>query len=133
MLKKIFLFLFTLVLLIIIALLGVLYYFVELHPGKEITLENIQSILGKESPVLYSDGVTPLGVFFDDAHRQYVTWEEIPETFVNALVASEDSRFFEHHGFDVASIIRAAIKNYEAGRIVQGGSTLTQQTAKKFI
>ena len=133
MLKKIFLFLFTLVLLIIIALLGVLYYFVELHPGEEITLENIQSILGKESPVFYSDGVTPLGVFFDDAHRQYVTWEQIPETFVNALVASEDSRFFEHHGFDVASIIRAAIKNYEAGRVVQGGSTLTQQTAKNLF
>jgi membrane peptidoglycan carboxypeptidase len=110
-----------------------LYHLVVLHPGKEIALDNIQAILGTESPVLYSDGVTPLGVFFDDAHRQYVTWEQIPETFVNALVASEDNRFFEHHGFDLASITRAAIKNYEAGRIVQGGSTLTQQTAKNLF
>ncbi len=112
---------------------GTLYYFVELHPGKEISLENIQAILGKESPVLYSDGTTPLGVFFDDAHRQYVTWNQIPQTFVDALVASEDNRFFEHHGFDIVSITRAAIKNYQAGRVVQGGSTLTQQTAKNLF
>jgi len=133
MLKKIFLFFFTLIVLIILACLWGLYYYVELHPGKEISRANIQSILGKESPVLYSDGLTPLGVFFDNAHRQYVTWDQIPETFVNALVASEDNRFFEHHGFDAASIIRAAIKNYEAGRVVQGGSTLTQQTAKNLF
>lgn len=112
---------------------GGLYYLVVLHPGKEIAIENIQSILGKESPVLYSDGVTPLGVFFDDAHRKYVTWQQIPETFVNALVASEDNRFFKHFGFDAVSITRAAIKNYQAGRVVQGGSTLTQQTAKNLF
>ncbi len=123
----------TLAILICLAVLGVLYYFVVLHPGEEITLSNIQSILGKESPVLYSDGVTPLGVFFDDAHRQYVSYEQIPQSFVNALVASEDNRFFEHHGFDPVSITRAAIKNYKAGRVVQGGSTLTQQTAKNLF
>jgi penicillin-binding protein 1A len=133
MLKKIFLFFFSLILLALLAIGGGLYYLVVLHPGKEIAIENIQSILGKESPVLFSDGVTPLGVFFDDAHRQYVTWEQIPETFVNALVASEDNRFFDHYGFDAVSITRAAIKNYEAGRVVQGGSTLTQQTAKNLF
>lgn len=133
MLKKIFLFLFLLGLLVAAAAGGGLYYLVVLHPGEEISIENIQSILGKESPVLYSDGQTPLGVFFDEAHRQYVTWDQIPETFVNALVASEDNRFFKHYGFDAVSIIRAAIKNYQAGRVVQGGSTLTQQTAKNLF
>lgn len=86
-------------------------------------MENIQSILGKESPVLYSDGTTRLGVFFDEAHRQYVTWDQIPQNFVKALVASEDNRFFEHYGFDAVSIVRAAIRNYEAGRVVQGEHT----------
>lgn len=133
MLKKIILFFFFLLVFILLATWGVLHYLVVLHPGKEIAFDNIQSILGKESPVLYSDGVTPLGVFFDDAHRQYVTWEQIPETFVNALVASEDNRFFEHYGFDAVSIVRAAMKNYQAGRVVQGGSTLTQQTAKNLF
>ena len=133
MFKKIVLFFFSFLFLSLLAIWGVLHWLVVLHPGKEISIENIQSILGKESPVLYSDGYTPLGVFFDDAHRKYVTWEQIPDTFVDALVASEDNRFFEHYGFDAVSITRAAIKNYEAGRVVQGGSTLTQQTAKNLF
>jgi membrane peptidoglycan carboxypeptidase len=133
MLKKIILFFLFILLFGVAAVSAGLYYLVVLHPGEEIGIENIQSILGKESPVLYSDGVTPLGVFFDDAHRQYVTWEQIPRTFVNALVASEDNRFFKHFGFDVVSIGRAVIKNYQAGRVVQGGSTLTQQTAKNLF
>ncbi len=133
MFKKLFLFFISFFFFSFLALWGGLYWLIVLHPGDEIAIENIQSILGKESPVLYSDGVTPLGVFFDDAHRQYVTWEQIPESFVHALVASEDNRFFEHYGFDAVSITRAAIKNYEAGRVVQGGSTLTQQTAKNLF
>ncbi len=133
MLKKIILFFLTLTVLVLLAVAGGVYYLVVLQPGDEIAIENIQSILGKESPVLYSDGVTSLGVFFDDAHRQYVSWEQIPKSFVDALVASEDNRFFEHYGFDAVSITRAAIKNYEAGRVVQGGSTLTQQTAKNLF
>jgi len=109
------------------------YWFVVLHPGDEIKADNIQRILGKETPVFYSDGVTRLGVFFDQAHRQYVTYEQIPKEFVKALVASEDNRFFVHYGFDPVGILRAAIKNYQVGRVVQGGSTLTQQTAKNLF
>ncbi len=110
-----------------------LYWFVVLHPGPEIKRDNIHSILGKESPVFYSDGITRLGVFFDQAHRQYVSYDEIPVNFINAMVASEDNLFFYHIGFDVIGIIRAAIKNIQAKRIVQGGSTLTQQTAKNLF
>ena len=115
------------------ALAGGIYWLVVLHPGEEIKLANIQSILGKESHVFYSDNHTPLGVFFDQAHRQYVEYVEIPPAFVNALVASEDNRFFSHFGFDILGIGRAAIKNIQAGRVVQGGSTLTQQTAKNLF
>ena len=112
---------------------GGLYWTVVREPGEEIEIENIRRILGKESHVFYSDGKTRLGVFFDTAHRQYVAYDEIPEVFVNALVASEDDRFFEHIGFDIVGISRALIKNLEAGRVVQGGSTLTQQTAKNLF
>jgi len=109
------------------------YWYIVLHPGLEVEPENIQRILGRETPVFYNDGTTRLGVFFDQAHRQYVNFEEIPKDFVNALVASEDNRFFFHYGFDPFGIIRAAIKNYQVGRVVQGGSTLTQQTAKNLF
>lgn len=109
------------------------YWYVVLHPGDEIDPANIQRILGKESPVFFNDGKTRLGVFFDQAHRQYVTYEQIPKDFVNALVASEDNNFFSHYGFDPLGIMRAALKNYQMGRVVQGGSTLTQQTAKNLF
>ena len=48
-------------------------------------------------------------------------------------MASEDDRFFEHRGIDYVGIIRAAIANLRAGRVVQGGSTITQQVAKSLI
>ncbi|WP_163338377.1 transglycosylase domain-containing protein [Desulfopila sp. IMCC35008] len=133
MLKKIFLFLFFLCFSAAVAGGGFLYWQIVLEPGDEIDANNIDAILGKESPVFYNDNQTQLGVFFDKAHRQYVTFSEIPTDFVNALVAAEDNRFFSHFGFDVFGIARAAIKNIEAGRVVQGGSTLTQQTAKNLF
>lgn len=133
MIKKLFITLFILFFLCVLGGAGALYWFVVAEPGDEISEENIRSILGRESPVFYSDGITPLGVFFDQAHRQYVEYEEIPDSFVNALVAAEDNRFFSHFGFDINGIARAMIKNIEAGRIVQGGSTLTQQTAKNLF
>ncbi len=109
------------------------YSLVVVHPGDEIKLENIKKILSKESDVFYSDGVTKLGVFFDSAHRQYVNYEQIPQAFVYALVAAEDNRFFSHVGFDVVGIGRALLKNIQAGKVVQGGSSLTQQTAKNLF
>ncbi len=133
MLKKIFLFVIATCVITMAAVLGYVYKLVVLEPGDEITIENIRSILGKESHVYYSDGVTKLGVFFDTAHRQYITYGEIPETFVNAMVASEDNRFFDHFGFDIVGISRAMVRNIQAGRVVQGGSTLTQQTAKNLF
>lgn len=110
-----------------------LYWLIVVDPGDEIREQNINAILGKESPVFYNDGKTRLGVFFDQAHRQYVPYDEIPVNFINALVASEDNRFFSHFGFDILGISRAMIKNVQSRRIVQGGSTLTQQTAKNLF
>ncbi len=131
--KKLFLFITAICIIGIAAASAKIYQLVVLEPGDEIKIENIHAILGKESPVFYSDGVTKLGVFFDTAHRQYVSYSDIPKNFVNAMVASEDNRFFTHMGFDVVGIGRAMIKNIQAGRVVQGGSTLTQQTAKNLF
>jgi penicillin-binding protein 1A len=131
--KRLISFFLTIIVLICAGGAGALYWLVVLHPGQEIEPDNIRRILGKESPVLYSDGETRLGVFFDEAHRQYVSFNRIPKDFVNALVAAEDEKFFHHFGFDPIGISRAAIKNLLAGRVVQGGSTLTQQTAKNLF
>ena len=131
--KKLFILAVLLVIAGTIVVGGYLYKEIVLDPGEEIKPENINAILGKESPVFYSDNLTQLGVFFDKNHRQYVSYQDIPKDFVNALVAAEDNRFFEHFGFDLFGIGRAMIKNIEARRVVQGGSTLTQQTAKNLF
>ena len=99
---------------------------------EHLSREAIEEIIAQESPVLYSDGSTPIGVFFSQEHRIYVPADELPEAWVQAIVAAEDQRFFEHPGFDWRGIARAMIQNIKAGRVVAGGSTLTQQTAKNL-
>ncbi|MDA7948702.1 MAG: transglycosylase domain-containing protein [Hyphomicrobiaceae bacterium] len=59
-----------------------------------------------------------------------VSLDEIPDHFIDALLATEDRRFFVHFGIDPVGIVRAARANHAAGKIVQGGSTITQQLAK---
>jgi penicillin-binding protein 1A len=65
--------------------------------------------------------------------RDVVPADKIPRQLVEAFIASEDDNFFDHGGIDPMGILRAAIKNLVAGRIVQGGSTITQQVAKSLI
>lgn len=65
--------------------------------------------------------------------REVVPLSRMPQHLVNAFVAAEDAKFFEHQGISLKAILRAAIRNLEAGRIVQGGSTITQQVCKYFL
>ena len=120
----------------VLALAGggaVLYYLVVVNPGPEIEETNIAHILARESPVYYRDGREKIGVLFQGVHRQYLGYDQIPRDFINAIVAAEDDQFFHHHGIDFPGIVRAMIANIRAGRVVQGGSTITQQTAKNLF
>jgi penicillin-binding protein 1B len=65
--------------------------------------------------------------------RDLVTIDEVPLHLINAIYAVEDRRFEEHHGIDLRRIGGAALANLRAGRITQGGSTLTQQLVKNFF
>jgi penicillin-binding protein 1B len=65
--------------------------------------------------------------------RVLVRLADVPEPLVNALLAVEDRRFFEHHGVSPRGIARALLANLRAGGTVQGGSTLTQQLAKSYF
>lgn len=130
--KSIF-FLVFLGLLVTAGALGWVYYLVTVVPCPEMAPDNISSILGRESPVYYRDGEEKIGVLFEDIHRQYLKYDQIPEKFINAIVAAEDDQFFHHYGIDFFGIARAMHANFKAGRIVQGGSTITQQTAKNLF
>jgi 1A family penicillin-binding protein len=65
-------------------------------------------------------------------NRVSVPSSDIPKALKDATVAVEDKRFFNHHGIDLESILRAIVTNIKAGKILQGGSTITQQLAKEL-
>ena len=65
--------------------------------------------------------------------RLLLAEDEVPERLITALVAVEDRAFFEHSGVSALAILRALWANLQAGRAVQGGSTLTQQLAKNLF
>lgn len=62
--------------------------------------------------------------------ENYTTYDELPENYINAVVAVEDRRFFEHNGIDMVSILRAIKTDIKERELVEGGSTITQQLAK---
>ncbi|MEZ5900687.1 MAG: PBP1A family penicillin-binding protein [Hyphomicrobiaceae bacterium] len=66
-------------------------------------------------------------------HNDAVPLSEIPDYLIKATLATEDRRFFEHYGIDVAGTFRALMTNIQANDVVQGGSTLTQQLAKNLF
>ncbi len=75
------------------------------------------------------DGNT-IGFFFSKHFRLYSPIEEIPKNLKFAVISAEDARFYEHRGIDPVGLFRAAVKDITSGKIVQGGSTITQQLAK---
>src|SRR5499425_1980032 len=64
---------------------------------------------------------------------QWIPYERISPALKRAMIAAEDARFVEHEGFDWEGIERAMDKNYRRGRVVAGGSTITQQLAKNLF
>ncbi len=82
--------------------------------------------------VVYSEEDQVIGKYLME-NRIPISYERIPKQLVNAFVAAEDADFFQHKGVDYKGILRAVFKNFLAGRIVQGGSTITQQVAKTFF
>ena len=69
----------------------------------------------------------------DREKRRYVSYDELPEMLINAVLASEDRRFFNHSGVDPIRIIKALIVNIRKGETTQGASTLTQQFVKNYF
>ena len=63
-------------------------------------------------------------------NRETVPYDQLPHDLVNAVVAVEDAKFYQHHGYDLFGIVRAALKNLTAGHVRQGASTITQQLAR---
>jgi penicillin-binding protein 1A len=66
-------------------------------------------------------------------HTESVPLEDFPDQMIKAVLATEDRRFYEHFGIDIQGVFRAFVTNTQAGGVVQGGSTITQQLAKNLF
>ncbi len=65
--------------------------------------------------------------------REIVEMKEVPARVIDAFLSAEDDKFFEHKGVDYLGLARAMFANFRAGKVVQGGSTITQQVAKSLL
>ena len=99
---------------------------------KELPDELVEEPLPQRSRVLAADGSTLAHLYFNE-NRIIVPIRNIPDDVVYSILAIEDSRFYEHGGVDVRSLLRAFVRNRQAGEVTQGGSTITQQYVKNVL
>lgn len=111
----------------IFIIIALFYYLSDLPSLDDLDAESDKQVI----EVNYSNGerITSFGGVYESEIKYY----ELPQHLIDAVVATEDRRFFSHFGVDVIGIIRAFYVNHRAGRIVQGGSTITQQLAKMLF
>ena len=104
-----------------------LYYSTHLPDFKPLKGQHLNAY-----SIVYSEEDEVVGKFLME-NKIPIPYEQIPRSLVLAFVAAEDADFFQHKGVDYRGIARAMFKNMIAGRIVQGGSTITQQVTKTFF
>ncbi len=111
----------------IAAVIGCLIFAGKLLEDKpEFSKEKLQS---EDSSVIYdADGneIVELGLYL----RENIDYEQMPDTLIDAFLSIEDSRYFEHFGFDIPRFTKAIIENLKSGGFGQGGSTITMQLVK---
>ena len=83
-----------------------------------------------ETSYLYDSNGKEITALHDEQNRIAVSLDDIPKHVCEAFIAIEDERFYRHFGFDIIGSMRAAYANFQAGTIVQGASTITQQLAQ---
>ncbi len=108
-----------------VAALGAFFgYVVKSAPAFKVSL-----LKAKESTIIY-DNKGAVIVELGSELRENVTYDELPEVFIDALIATEDSRFFQHNGFDLARFAKATMGQITGNSDAGGGSTISMQVIK---
>lgn len=95
-------------------------------------IDNLNKITKAQSILIKAEDGKIIGSF-GDIYGEYIAYDEIPVSLIDAVIATEDRNFKHHFGVDPLGILRATIANIRAGRVVQGGSTISQQVAKNVF
>ncbi len=93
--------------------------------------ESIQ--ISRQPSITFLDKQGRIIASYGDIYGQSIQYNDLPKNLINAVIVTEDKRFFYHPGIDIKGIARAFYINLKAGKIVQGGSTITQQLAKNLF
>ena len=93
----------------------------------------LQNYVPTETTHIYDIKGVPLASLHDEANREVVTLNQISPHLKRAVIAIEDSNFYDHKGINPTGIVRAFIANLETGNTVEGGSTLTMQLVKNLF
>ena len=96
------------------------------------SIDTLDDFKKKVSVVIKSEDGQVIGSY-GDVYGKYIGFGDLPESLVDALIATEDRNFYYHPGIDPMGLLRATIANFRAGKVVQGGSTITQQVAKNVF
>ena len=93
--------------------------------------ESIQ--ISRQPSITFLDKDGRIIASYGDIYGKSIKYQNLPKNLINAVIVTEDKRFFQHHGVDFRGVLRAVYVNFKEGRIVQGGSTITQQLAKNLF
>lgn len=115
---------------IAIAIIATAFYF---YSQIKVDLSKIINYNPKQTTQIYDRNGDLVANIFDEENRLYATYNEIPAQMIEALVAIEDTSFFEHGGINTEAIFRAVVKDIKAMAFVEGASTLTQQLVKNMV
>lgn len=126
MIKKFFL-------LLTVIFVAVMIWLMTLYSQIRFDIDKIVNYKPKLTTQFFDKNNKHISNIFDNEHRLFVKYKNIPSSVVESLVAIEDTNFFEHNGINVDAIMRAIAKDLKAMALVEGASTLTQQLVKTMV
>ncbi len=131
------------IVLLLILVGAVTYYYVSGYASVVSDLKTEASLLVKksspdtfrqtETSEVYDANGNTISILKGEKDVYYITYDQIPQNAIKALVSIEDKKFFEHSGVDYKAIARAAYAMIKNGEVTQGGSTITQQLSRNIF